>query len=164
MPPRNPRPPAGPDFDRFASRLEAGQNALRERVEELFDGIDTRMSRIERDAAHGEKERRAMMSEFGEIRVLLGEARDLTGAAVTGQIKEAAKGAAEGAAAGAATTAAAVAVTTAHTVAHPPGAKTWRYWITGLAGVAAFGALADNLPKIVKLLSTIWKALEGLAK
>jgi len=153
MPPRNSRPPAGPDLDRFAARIEAGHNALRERVEELFDGMSNRIARVERDVAQGELGRQHILNEMAEMRRDIGEARDLTIHKDVTQVAQAAKGAAEGAATVAAITA-----------AHPPGAKTWRYWITGLAGVAAFGALADNLPKVVKFISTLWKALEGMAK
>lgn len=143
-------------------RFEEGITGVTERLEQIADSLDSRMSRIERDLSHGEQERRTILSELAEARVTAGEVRDIANALKlqvekTGdhQVAQAARGAAEGAA-----TVAAQVVSKSN----PIGSQRWRWGISALAGIAAFGALVDNLPKIIRFVNAVWTAIAGVGK
>lgn len=75
-----PRREGGGGFnpDRLAERLEARDDALRARIETLFDGAEARLKRIELAVATGGQERHRLASEIAEVRRDLGEGREAT--------------------------------------------------------------------------------------
>lgn len=66
------------NVDRLMARVEASNQALRERMEQLVDGVDARLGRIEHDVANGTLERASLLRELGEVRRDLGENRAAT--------------------------------------------------------------------------------------
>lgn len=64
--------------DKLAERLEARDDALRSRIEALFDGAEERLKRIEHAVAVGGQERHRLANEIAEVRRDLGEGRATT--------------------------------------------------------------------------------------
>lgn len=86
-------------YARVLERIETGQN----RVEELFNRVDDRLLRIERDLAARELGEQRTVGDVTELRRDIGELRDAVHLGEGRRVEAAAKGAAAGAVTGAKT-------------------------------------------------------------
>lgn len=140
------------DYNRVMAKVEEGFNTLTNRMEQLAEGQDQRMARIERDVAAGEQHRTRVLAEVAEGRLENGELRDSIRKLRDDYAKTSAtEGArvAEGAARGAAV---AVQEGLAVTFAKGAGLKRWQKWLIGGGALALFVELGDRGPAVAKFM------------
>lgn len=149
------RTAAGPsaDYTRIIDRID--QNATR--VEDLFDRLNARLDRVDRDLAAKEQSDESVRVELREFKREFGDLRD----AVSMADGRRTAAAAEGAAKGAATVAASVAHETGPRIAQSVWKTTYGKAVAVAVAFTTFMVALNNIPDAVRGWDRLWHFLRN---
>lgn len=116
------------------------------RVEDLFDRLNARLDRVDRDLAAKEQADETVRGELREMKRDVGELRDAVALGSGKAIKGAAEGAAQGAAA----------------IGQMAVSKSaWVKFTAGAAGLVAIMSVLNNIPDVARGWDKLWTALKN---
>lgn len=113
------------------------------RTEEIFDRLEKRMDRLDRDIARADLGRDRLANELMEVRNDLGELRDATHMAAN-------RAAGEG-------------KTVAETIVKTVQKKWWERWQAWAVAIVAFIALYKNVGTLARDMTSFWRYIIGEA-
>lgn len=113
------------------------------RTEEIFDRLEKRMDRLDRDIARADQSQDRLVNELFEMRRDVGELRDATHIA--------------------ANRAAGEAKTVAETIVKTVQKKWWERWQAWAVAIVAFIALYKNVGTLARDMTSFWRYIIGEA-